>query len=218
MLGAGCRTRDFAAGEVIIQPGNTNRHLYRVRSGRVLVREACVDGTVRERTVSARQLFGEAACITLGRDDFTSATALEACSIDDVAAVFLLKLFEHRPNLAALFYRVQASKLAQRIAAGSENVPGDDTEDEETSEWPDVYDVDPTGASGRLATADMRAFSLQALRWPTRTKGAAALAAMATPRHLLRLARRVCCANVRWAITRQPVAPRQRFRDKRRST
>lgn len=58
-------------------------------------------------TYTQGELFGEAAAILLVRDNFTSASAVEACAVDEVSVFFLLKFFKHRPGLAAMFYRVQ---------------------------------------------------------------------------------------------------------------
>ena len=119
---------------------SVNQSLYRVKSGVVQVRQRCQDGSYVERLCKRGQIFGEASLVLLSRDNFTTATAQTDCQVDEVAALFLLKLFEHRPvsallfcakytlrsllfvivcgsskALGALFYRVTANRLARTI-------------------------------------------------------------------------------------------------------
>ena len=133
VLSAGCQTRRFADGEIIVDVDSVKRSIYRVRSGVVLVRQRCLNGTWRERRVRSGQIFGESAIVLVSRvsrrrvrassaklidraqDTFTSAKAASDCEVDEVAAHFLLQLFEHRPPLAALFFRVTANRLARQV-------------------------------------------------------------------------------------------------------
>jgi hypothetical protein len=115
VIGAGCAVREVPIDKVIVAPESNNRFLFRVRAGAVRVRERCIDGTFFERIVEVGQLFGEPSVVLRTRDSFTSATALSACVIESVSASFLLQLFEHRPSIGAIFYRIVANATAARI-------------------------------------------------------------------------------------------------------
>jgi hypothetical protein len=115
VIGAGCAVRELPIDKVIVAPESNNRFLFRVRAGAVRVRERCIDGTFFERVVEVGQLFGEPSVVLRTRDSFTSATALSACVIESVSASFLLQLFEHRPSIGAIFYRIVANATAARI-------------------------------------------------------------------------------------------------------
>jgi CRP-like cAMP-binding protein len=103
--------------EVILDIGMTNRHLYRIESGRVAVEKDLNGVRTEVDEMGPGQMFGEISMLLRAQQGTTTAAivAKERVELWEMEVEFVLKLCESEPLLSEKLHRILALKLARRL-------------------------------------------------------------------------------------------------------
>jgi CRP-like cAMP-binding protein len=104
----------FAAGDRIVQQGQTAQAVYFIVSGSVQVQIDHLGKDVRINELGSREVFGEMSFL-MGSAASASVIALEDMQVAAIDHAVVNKLTADDPKIAAQFYRYLSERLANRL-------------------------------------------------------------------------------------------------------
>jgi CRP-like cAMP-binding protein len=109
--------KTYQPKEVILDIGMTNRHLYRIKSGKVAVEKDLNGVRTEVDEMGPGQMFGEISMLLRAQQGTTTAAivAKEVVELWVMEVEFVLKLCESEPFLSEKLHRILALKLARRL-------------------------------------------------------------------------------------------------------
>ncbi len=114
MLSARARVLTLSAGDHIVQDGNLNGCVYRVRSGTVKLEESLYERR-RPLLLTAGQVFGEAALLDCAIKLRSTAVAYSTCEVLAIDARLTAELLRLKPRLAWRLCRALAASFSWRL-------------------------------------------------------------------------------------------------------
>jgi CRP-like cAMP-binding protein len=117
VLLTGATLKNYEPKEVILDIGMTNRHLYRIKSGKVAVEKDLNGVRTEVDEMGPGQMFGEISMLLRAQHGTTTAAivAKERVELWVMEVEFVLKLCESEPLLSEKLHRILALKLARRL-------------------------------------------------------------------------------------------------------
>lgn len=116
LLLVGAQVVSVARNAVAIKEGQPNRHLWRIRSGRMRVEKSEADGrAVVLALLGSGAMFGEMSALDATGTASASIVADTEAELYQIELSFLTRLFVSEPGLARRFWKNIALKIAQRL-------------------------------------------------------------------------------------------------------
>jgi CRP-like cAMP-binding protein len=109
--------KTYQPKDIILDIGMTNRHLYRIKSGKVAVEKDLNGVRTEVDEMGPGQMFGEISMLLRAQQGTTTAAivAKEYVELWVMEVEFVLKLCESEPLLSEKLHRILALKLARRL-------------------------------------------------------------------------------------------------------